>query len=1177
MLLLSEIKPRDLIKGVIPNSIVEVINVKSHGSDVLQITYREYEKQDTRPDDTLLYKDDEIRLEKITSEKSTKFDANGKHFRLVSEAYRIHLAYVFDPRLAVNISMVDPFPHQLIAVYENMRPLQPLRFCLADDPGAGKTIMAGLYLKEMILREDVKRCLIVSPGNLVEQWQEEMFEKFHLSFELMSKEKYETSATGNPLDDNNFVISRLDQMSRSEEIQQRLLNAREWDLIIVDEAHKMAAHAYGNKLDKTKRYILGELLSSRTKHFLLLTATPHNGKEGDFQAFMGLLDQDRFAGTYRQKDHKKDYSGLLRRVVKEEMKKFDGTKLFPPREAYTVKYQLSEAEQNLYETVTNYVRNQFNKATRLSEGRRNVIGFALTVLQRRLASSPEAIFSSLVNRRKRLQERVELAKSAGVTGTLQDKDGLLTLTEEEIEEISEDDTEEERLEAEDEVVDRASAAQTIAELEDEIRILDGLCKEAKKVRDAGTDKKWNEVKKVIVEKNILSNPSGPSRKLIIFTEHLATLNYLVQKLQSLIGKKEAVVWIHGKIDRVKRRYYQNQFIHDKNVQILVATDAAGEGINLQRANLMINYDIPWNLNRIEQRFGRIHRIKQQENCYLWNLVAEGTREGDVLLLLLQKLEIQREALGEKVYNVIGNIYEGDSLKKIILKAIIAGDDPKVKEELRKAVENPLDTERIKELLEKYALVRDALDTRQIEKAREELELSDAKKLQPHFISEFFIEAFRDLGASIKEREPKRYEISNVPSQIRGIAEKRNDRQRIQSRYERITFEKELMDLEGLPHAEFVCPGRPLLDSVIKIILDKYENLFKIGATLVDPRDPSCESHVLFYVVNSIFDATRDRDGNPHQILKQLNFISIKENGEPYTSGPAAYLDYRPPTEDEQKIISSNIDFAWINEETEDKCRMFANAVLIKKELDEMKKYTDETVEKIKSQVNDRLTKEIIYQSNKAQELKMIELRGKINPRMNSGKAMQIVEDLKERLENKMKTLDDQKLLRAGQATIIGRVLVIPAGFLEQHGMKQSDYSLDGRDEIENIAMRQVMEQEKRLGRIPQDVTDQNLPYDIVSKVGNGKIKLIEVKGKLKGKPTITVSKNEILTYKNKPDDYILAIVMVNEDRTPDKPLYVFNPFELEPGIGTKGLAVGFNEVSTNYDLKKLLKHSVEPQ
>ena len=1176
MMELTTIKPGDLIKGVIPNSVVEVIGVKLHGSDVLQVTFREYGKPESRPDDVMLFKDNEEELELIISEKINNFNADPKHFRLISEAYRIHLAYVFDNRLAVSISLVEPLPHQLTAVYENMRPLQPLRFCLADDPGAGKTIMAGLYLKEMMLREDVKRCLICAPGSLVEQWQDEMYDKFRLPFELMTKEKYETSITGNPLDDNNFVITRLDQMSRSEEIQKKLINARDWDLIIVDEAHKMAAHAFSDKIERTKRYILGELLSRHTKHLLLLTATPHNGKEGDFQAFLALLDQDRFAGVYREKSHQRDYSGLMRRVVKEDMVKFNGEKLFPKRHAHTMKYRLSQAEQNLYDLVTDYVRNQFNKAKRLSEGRQNVIGFALTVLQRRLASSPEAILNSLVNRKKRLQEVVENVKRTGsMEGTL-DQEGLYKLSYDDIIDID-DDPEDERLRIEDEVVDRASAALTIPELESEIGSLEVLCKEAKKVRDSGEDKKWNEVRKVIIDEDILSNPTGQRRKLIIFTEHIATLNYIVNKLQTLIGKKEAVVWIHGQMERSMRKNTQDKFIHDKDVEILVATDAAGEGVNLQRANLMINYDMPWNLNRIEQRFGRIHRINQREECYLWNLVADGTREGYVLGVLLDKLERQRKALGDKVYDVLGSMYEGASLHKIMIKAIMEKSIPELESTLKEELETPLDTEHIKELFHRYALVTDSIDSKEIEKAREELELADLIRLQPHFVSSFFIEAFKDLGGIIRERETKRFEIMHVPSLIRETSRNRNDRQLIQQKYERIVFDKKIIDIEGKPHAEFVCPGRPLLDSTLQVILDKYGNLLQTGAQLIDPLDSSDEPHVMYYLTNSIFDSTKDKNGNANQISKQMNFISIKTNGEPFSSTHAAYLDFRPATENETAILSSNLKLNWINESLEEKCISFANRSLVKEHLEKMKKHTEGIVEKIKTQVNERLTKEIIFLSNKAQELREKEKRGETNLRVSSTKILQNIDELKKRLDDRLKQLDNQKTLRAGQSTIIGRVLVIPAGFFVKNGIKEADYSIDGRDEIEAAAMTTVLEQEKKLGRIPEDVTSQRLPYDIISRDNHGNLKFIEVKGKMKGKHTVTVSKGEILTYKNKPNDFILAIVLIDENGNAEKPRYVFNPFELEPGIGTKGLEVGFNQVSVNYDLPKLLLNSEEPR
>ena len=1178
MIELNKIKSGDLIQGIIPNSIIEVIGVKLHGSDVLQLTYREYNKSESRPDDVMLFKENEKELEFYISEGNNIFNSDPIHFRLVSEAYRINLAYIFDNRLAVSISMVEPLPHQLTAVYENMRPLQPLRFCLADDPGAGKTIMAGLYLKEMMLREDVKRCLICAPGSLVEQWQDEMFQKFRLPFELMTKEKYETAVTGNPLDDNNFVITRLDQMSRNEEIQRKLINSRDWDLIIVDEAHKMSAHPFTDKIIKTKRYMLGEILAKNTKHLLLLTATPHNGKEEDFQAFLALLDQDRFEGVYREKSHgEKDYSGLMRRVVKEDMRKFNGEKLFPKRHAYTMKYNLSKSEQNLYDSVTNYVRNEFNKARRLSEGRQNVIGFALTVLQRRLASSPEAILQSLVNRKKRLQEVIETMKRIGTFQEILDTDDLYKLSFNDIDDIHEDDTEDERLRIEDQVVDRASAAQSIPELENEIQILEKLTLEARAVRDSGEDKKWSEVRKVIIDQDILSNPTGQRRKLIIFTEHLATLKYLVKNLQTLIGKKEAIVWIHGQMDRTQRKFSQNKFIHDKNVEILVATDAAGEGVNLQRANLMINYDMPWNLNRIEQRFGRIHRINQKEECYLWNLVADGTREGYVLGVLLDKLERQRKALGDKVYDVLGSMYEGTSLKKIILKAIIENNDPELEIKLKEELESPLDTEHIKELFQRYALVTDSIDTKEIEKVREELELAELRRLQPHFISSFFIEAFKDIGGIIRERESKRFEIMNVPALVRDKSKNRNDRQIIQQKYERIVFDKNIIDVEGKPHAEFICPGRPLLDSTLQIILETYEHLLKKGTKLIDPLDSSEEPYVMYYIINSIFDSTKDKNDNANIISKQMNFVSVKNKGDPFSSSDAAYLNFRPSTTSETQMISEKLKLDWIDDQLEEKCIGYANRFLVKDHLDRMRVHTEKIVEKIKTQVNERLTKEIIYQGNRVQQLREKEKKENKNLQTSSTKVLQNIEDLKKRLDARLKQLDNQKIIRAGQSTIIGRLLVIPAGFFAKHGINEIDYSVDGRKEIEKAAMDAVMGQERKLNRVPEDVTSQKLPYDIISRDTNGKLKYIEVKGKMKGKPTVTVSKGEILTYKNKPDDFILAIVLVDGDFNAEKPKYVFHAFELEPGIGAKGLEVGFNEVSVNYDLPKLLKKSENPR
>ena len=423
---------------------------------------------------------------------------------MVSEAHRINLAHLFDPLLAIHTSMVDPLPHQITAVYGEMLPRQPLRFLLADDPGAGKTIMAGLLIKELLIRGDLHRCMIVCPGNLVEQWQDELYQRFQLPFEILTNDKLESARTGNWFSENPMAICRLDKLSRNEDVQAKLANT-DWDLVVCDEAHKMSATFFGSEIKYTKRYRLGQLLGQLTRHLLLMTATPHNGKPEDFQLFLALLDSDRFEGRVRDGVHTTDASDLMRRLVKEQLLKFDGTPLFPERRAYTVGYKLSDAEAALYKSVTDYVREEFNRADALeNEGRKGTVGFALTILQRRLASSPEAILQSLRRRRERLERRLREEQILKRGAALQDDDQRLpSLTEEDIDDLDDaPDTEVE--ETEETVVDQATAARTIAELQAEIEILKNLEALALKVRRSGTDKKWEE---------LVVSPSEPRRNV----------------------------------------------------------------------------------------------------------------------------------------------------------------------------------------------------------------------------------------------------------------------------------------------------------------------------------------------------------------------------------------------------------------------------------------------------------------------------------------------------------------------------------------------------------------------------------------------------------------------------------------------------------------------------------------
>src|SRR5258708_26205972 len=678
MMRLEDINPNTAVRGVLPDQIVTVINVQWFGSLALELTYK---APSGRVANELLYRHDENRLEVVEYGRPWSFDGDGHLFRLVSEAHRIRLAHLFDPVLAVHTSLVEPLPHQITAVYEAMLPRQPLRFLLADDPGAGKTIMAGLLIKELIARGDLQRCLVVCPGSLAEQWQDELYRRFHLPFEILTNDKLEAARTGNWFLENNLVIARLDKLARNEDVQQKLqVPDCRWDLVVCDEAHKLSASFFGGEVKYTKRYHLGQLLSGLTRHFLLMTATPHNGKEEDFQLFMALLDGDRFEGRFRDGVRQVEISDLIRRMVKETLVKFEGTPLFPERIAYTVPYKLSNAEAQLYKEVTDYVREEFNRAEALANDKRaGTVGFALTILQRRLASSPEAIYQSLRRRSERLQKRLrelELLQRGGVADAIAVATPALDAEDlEDLEEAPDDEVEK----TEEEILDQATAARSIGELKAEITTLGRLESLALAVRRTGEDRKWRELASLLGEiftgAAILNGDSSkvataiplpkasPRQKLVVFTEHRHTLSYLEARASTLLGRKEAVVVIHGSMGREERMKAQESFRHDPEVQVLVATDAAGEGINLQRAHLMVNYDLPWNPNRIEQRFGRIHRIGQTEVCHLWNLVADETREGDVYRTLLEKLEQARQALGGQVFDVLGKLqFDGKSLR-----------------------------------------------------------------------------------------------------------------------------------------------------------------------------------------------------------------------------------------------------------------------------------------------------------------------------------------------------------------------------------------------------------------------------------------------------------------------------------------------------------------------------------
>ena len=1188
MLRLEDIKKNSAIAGLEPGQVVRIVTTEPVGNNAITVYYK---TPDGRLQERMLFRTDEANLSLAEVGRPWAFDAPGADFKLVAEAYRINLAHLFDPMMAVHTSNVEPLPHQITAVYESMLPRQPLRYVLADDPGAGKTIMAGLFIRELLMRADAKRVLIVAPGSLVEQWQDELFEKFGLSFTLFSREQVEQSRSGNPFDDIDLMVARVDQLARSEDIQEKL-QLTQWDLIVVDEAHKLSATWFGNKVSETKRFKLGKLLGSITRHFLLMTATPHNGKEEDFQLFLSLLDSDRFYGKFRDGAHKVDVSDLMRRMVKEEMFRFDGTLLFPERRAYTANYKLSDREAALYEAVTNYVKEEMNRADKLLDGaRKGTVGFALTSLQRRLASSPEAIYQSLKRRRAKLKRRVEEEKLRQRGQSLAETLNLNGLAEDiwESAESLDADTYENFEEA---VVDQATAAQTIQELEAEIFSLEHLEEQAKQVVHSEQDRKWDELSKLLQNTPQMHDADGHQRKLIIFTEHRDTLNYLAVKIRGLVGNDESVVMIHGGVKREERRKVQELFRNDPAARVLVATDAAGEGVNLQNANLMVNYDLPWNPNRIEQRFGRIHRIGQTEVCHLWNMVAAETREGDVFQRLFDKLEIERQALGGRVFDILGEVFEDKSLKDLLIEAIRYGEDPETRARLQRKIEGALDTERLEAIIQRNALCEEVMDEKRLFAVKEEMEKAEARKLQPYFIRSFFNQAFQQLSGELRGREPGRWEITNVPASIRERDRRIAGRDRrnpdpVLRRYERVCFEKDyvrLLDRVGAPMASLIHPGHPLMQSVTDIVLEQHRNKLKQGAVLVDPSDFGLTPKVIFIIDHAVKEGS-----DPSRTLsRRIHFIAVSPT-QPGTgsgisvenAGWAPHLDLEALDESDRPLIQDVLNAHWLNSplpvgegqgvraNLEQQAIAHASTHLVPEHFAKVRERREHSVDKTLRAVHERLVKEINFWSDRYLKLKDDMAAGK-DVRLTLENVRRTIDDLTARREAREKELLAMRHVISATPIVVGGALVIPAGLLAQRkgqwsaGVSPAEWA-DARSRVERIAMQAVMAHEQALGYEVFDVSAQKCGWDVTSlaKSIDGKpssTRHIEVKGRAKGQSTITVTRNEILYGLNQADKFILAIVLVDGDQH-EGPYYLKNPFTREPDWAV---------TSINLDLQELL-------
>lgn len=1153
MLKLEDIKVGMMVTGIVPGQTARVVSVESSGADAVTVIV----KSAIGVSEQQLYRLDEARLEIAAKNLPWSFEAPADDFKLALEALRIELGSAFDPMMAIHSSNVIPLPHQISAVYEKMLPQQPLRYVLADDPGAGKTIMAGLLIKELLMRADARRVLIVSPGSLTEQWQGELAEKFTIDFKIFSKEAQEQSVSGNFFADEDLVVARVDMLSRNEDYRAKLEQV-EWDLVIVDEAHKMSAHWFGKKLQTSLRYELGQLLGRHTRHFLLMTATPHNGKDEDFQLWLQLLDDDRFYSVSHAKGGKIVVDDtIMRRMVKEQLLKFDGTPLFPKRIAHSAAYHLSQAEAVLYKNVTDYVIDGMDKAEKkLNPKMKNCVGFALTLLQRRLASSPEAIFKSLQRRCERLEQKLKDLRAGKVKPVdLPD-----------LEDFDEDDYTEEELEKlGTQILDSQTAALSPKELEEEIVLLKGLVASAEEILLSGSDCKWDRLSELLQDTPEMKNERGYRRKLIIFTEHRDTLNYLERKIKGLLCDDGAVKVIHGGTNRETRREVQEEFNNNPAVTVLIATDAAGEGVNLHKnCNLMINYDLPWNPNRLEQRFGRIHRIGQQQPCILWNMISADTREGQVFQRLLDKLEHESQTLGGQVFDILGSALDATSLKDLLLAAIKYENSEEAKNWMTKKIDSELDPTKLKKLIAEQSNFNETLTADMVYRIKEDMDRAEARKLQPCFVRAFFLGGLATLGGEMRKRGNGRWSIPHVPAVIREKAKTLNSRRPVASTYDYVCFDKQaIRPTASSPEAAFLHPGHPLVAAVTKLIAETKGGYLKSGAVMVDPADEGTEPSLLFMIDHTIAAGAARRT-----VSRRLQFVRLGAKGEASYAGWAPHLDLKAPDAQAMEIAKKVKSEPWLQSDLEKLATDYATEHVVREHYDDVRSRQIAKLDKLLASVQASLTKAItVYQRKYAEFLSDSKKPDAPATAIASAEQMRRkVDELKTRLASRQNEIADEKNLVSLAPVVQGGILVIPQGLIDASdpgragASAASQLAVDAaaRKRVELLAMNAVTETEQALGNTVTDVSALKCGWDLTSRYPAPVNKddpiredrHIEVKGRVKGATDVILTCNEISYAVNQGDKFILALVLVDGEKT-EGPYYIRNIWTNELNFGVE--------------------------
>ena len=1061
-----------------------------------------------------------IKIQRIT----TDFKEDPEKVFLSLETMRYRYASMYDPLLAMNTSKVDPLPHQIEAVYGYVLKKPRIRFLIADDPGAGKTIMAGLIIKELKIRHLVKRILIVVPGHLKDQWKRELKERFEEIFIPIGRDYINALYGQNIWLRENQIITSIDFAKQIDVLQS--IAAAHFDLIIVDEAHKMSAYRYSNKVSKTGRYRLGEVLSKVSEHLLFLTATPHKGDPENFRLFLDLLEPGFFATNEMVEESiKNNENPLFIRRVKEDLKDFEGKPLFLPRYVKTVAFKLgssSPKEVELYNELSEYVVTQYNRA--LAKDKKRNIAFAIVILQRRFASSTYALLRSLERRKKKLEEYLQNAEkySASKKGIV-DKVPESALDFETFETI--EDLDEEQRWREEEIWETLSVAENREELKREIETIDLLIGKARDIIHNEEEVKLKALKGSLSELSAkFDKPSD--KKVLVFTESRDTLEYLEKKIRSWGYSTNT---IHGGMKLEDRINAESVFRNETDV--LIATEAAGEGINLQFCHLMINYDIPWNPNRLEQRMGRIHRYGQQKEVFIFNLVASDTREGRVLNKLFEKLEEIRKAMGtDKVFDVLSEVFYNKNLSQLMIEAAASARDIN---EILKDIDINVDEPYIKKIKDNLG---ESLATRYIDYTRikEMQQIAREHRLIPEYTEKFFEKAFVKVNGRMRRRKDGFIAIESIPHDIRFIADSDNFKKMfgdLLRKYPKATFDKDIAFKN--PDSEFISFGHPLFEAMLGFVEKNYSGSLVRGTTFMDP-DGRLNGYLIFYE-GEIDDGTGSVAGK-----RLFSFYVDGENITPVD--PSIIWDLAAAKDNH----IGTVDIENLKSRTSQRV------------VEVLEDYKNELL-------RERLREAGIKEKYGCESLKhliikldgdLISLNGRKDRGENVDLAIRNKEERKARYENALVELKDligkEKTLTMAMPRFIGIIRVIP----KKTGQMGTDV------ELEKIGMSIAMAYERNHNRVPEDVSESNLGFDIRSKdPKTDTIRYIEVKTKATS-GEIYLTLNEWFKAKMFKGDYYLYAVMQASTDIPE--LYIIqNPIEnlnAEEITGVVRYRVPFSEV-----------------